>query len=344
MKKWWAGLADEHYWMEITERNDLGADLHAPLADELGKQNASYALVREAEDGDIVFHLDKHREAIVAHSVVRGPAWEDQIVWGARGASARVQNVTPYARPGLRRALQHFTPLAEPVLLQTVRELEATVFSIRDRLREEHGDPLYFPFAPYKGQALRPIQGYMVKFPKELVSLLRLPAPSSSPERIIEPPEEELSPGVAYRRADEKVAVSVANPMPCDPALIERALHGHRVTQNALADALIEAGLEPLSPSGRDPDWDIAWRRNGVLYIAEVKSLTAANEERQLRLGLGQVLRYRQRASDPNAVAVLVTERKPSDESWLWLCEELKVLLVWPDTWGRLCKETSSPS
>ena len=78
MKKWWAGFAGEHYWMEITKRNDLGADLNAPLADEKGKQNANYALVREAEDGDIVFHLDKHREAIVAHSVVRGPAWEDQ--------------------------------------------------------------------------------------------------------------------------------------------------------------------------------------------------------------------------------------------------------------------------
>jgi hypothetical protein len=41
----------------------------------------------------IVFHLDKHREAVVAHSVVRGPAWEDQVVWGARGARARGHNV-----------------------------------------------------------------------------------------------------------------------------------------------------------------------------------------------------------------------------------------------------------
>ncbi len=333
-------MAGEHYWMEITERNDLGADLNAPLADEKGKQNANYALVREAEDGDIVFHLDKDREAIVAHSVVRGPAWEDQVVWGARGASARGHNVTPYARPGLRRALQHYTPLVEPVSLQAVRELESKVFSIRDRLRKEHGDPLYFPFAPYKGQALRPFQGYMVKFPKDLVALLRLPAPPPAPERIPAQPEGEASPGAAYRRADEEVAVSVADPMPRDPALIERGLRGHRVTQNALADALIQVGLEPLSPSSRDPDWDIAWRRDGTLYIAEVKSLTASNEERQLRLGLGQVLRYRQRASDPRPVAVLVTERRPTDESWLRLCEQLQVQLVWPETWGRLLPGT----
>ena len=124
--------------------------------------------------------------------------------------------------------------------------------------------------------------------------------------------------------------------MPRDPALIERGLRGHRVTQNALAEALTQVGLEPLSPASGDPDWDIAWHCEGRLYIAEVKSLTASNEERQLRLGLGQVLRYRQRATYARPVAVLVTERKPKDESWLLLCEHLQVQLVWPETWGRL--------
>lgn len=326
--------------MEITERIDLGADLNAPLTDENGNQNANYALVGEAKDGDIVFHLDKNREAIVAHSVIRGPVWEDQVVWGARGASARGHNVTPYARPGMRRALQHYSPLAEAVSLQAVRELEPEVIAIRDRLRVEHGRPLYFPFAPYKGQGLRPFQGYMVKFPRDLVALLRLPELPPAPEEIAGHPERVTSTGAAYRRADEDVAVSVAEPMPRDPALTERGLRGHRATQNALADALVEAGIEPLSPSSRDPDWDIAWRQDRTLYIAEVKSLTASNEERQLRLGLGQVLRYRQRASDPGSVAVLVAERRPTDESWLRLCEQLQVQLVWPATWGRLLHGT----
>ena len=336
MKRWWAGLYSEHYWMEITERKDLGADLNAPLADEAGKLSPNYALVREANDGDIVFHLDKHRGAIVAHSVVRGPAWEDQVVWGARGASARGQNVAPYVRPGLRRSLQYYSPLAKPTSLQAVRELEAEIFSIRDRLRKEHGDPLYFPFAPYKGQSLRPFQGYMVKFPKDLVTLLGLPMPRRAPENVPDQPEGELSPGAEYRPADTEVAVSVANPMTYDPALVERGLRGHRVTQNALADALKRVGLVPLSPSSHDPDWDVAWRRDGKLYVAEVKSLTDSNEERQLRLGLGQVLRYRQRVADPNPVAVLVTERKPTDVSWLQLCKQLQIHLVWPETWGVL--------
>lgn len=70
-----------------------------------------------------------------------------------------------------------------------------------------------------------------------------------------------------------------------------------------------------------------------MLFVAEVKSVTASNEEKQLRLGLGQVLRYRQAletAESRFVVAVLVSERSPSTRSWLKLCEALNVKLVWP--------------
>jgi hypothetical protein len=67
--------------------------------------------------------------------------------------------------------------------------------------------------------------------------------------------------------------------------------------------------------------------------VAEVKSLTEANEERQLRLGLGQVLRYRHllAARGRSTRAVLMLERRPVDESWLDLCRELQVIVVWPE-------------
>ena len=176
----------------------------------------------------------------------------------------------------------------------------------------------------------------MVKFPRELVELLGLPTPSVAPDSAFPQQKDEVSPGTLYRRANEEVAVSLTDPMPHDPGLTERALRGHRVTQNSLADAILQAGMEPLSPSNKDPDWDVAWWMEETLYVAEVKSVTSTNEERQLRLGLGQVLRYRQGASGPSVVAVLVAERRPSDESWIGLCEELQVELVWPETWKRL--------
>ena len=65
--------------------------------------------------------------------------------------------------------------------------------------------------------------------------------------------------------------------------------------------------------------------------MAEVKSITAENEEHQPRLGLGQVLRYRQRLSalgHDRVVAVLVPERQPRDPSWRELCQEFGVVLL----------------
>lgn len=66
--------------------------------------------------------------------------------------------------------------------------------------------------------------------------------------------------------------------------------------------------------------------------MAEVKSLTRRNEEQQLRLGLGQVPRYRNLLSTPKQQvrAVLALERQPSDSRWMTLCDDHDVRLVWP--------------
>jgi hypothetical protein len=88
-----------------------------------------------------------------------------------------------------------------------------------------------------------------------------------------------------------------------------------------------------------EPDFDIAWKLHGVAYVGEVKSITSSNEERQLRLGLGQVLRYRNILSRQlrcQVRAVLIPERIPSDESWSRLCNELDVQLVAPPKFETL--------
>lgn len=73
----------------------------------------------------------------------------------------------------------------------------------------------------------------------------------------------------------------------------EGAGGGNAATQNELADKLRASGVEPRSPRPDEPNFDLAWESNGRVFVAEVKSITPRNEERQLRLGLGQVLRYR---------------------------------------------------
>lgn len=129
------------------------------------------------------------------------------------------------------------------------------------------------------------------------------------------------------------------DPFPVDPDVIDRGNQGHASTQDALAAFLRENGIEPRSPIAGEPKVDLGWTLNDRLWIAEVKSITVSNEETQLRLGLGQVLRYRHELASKmgqKVVAVLVAEREPTDASWLALCESLAVILVSPASFHRL--------
>jgi len=85
-----------------------------------------------------------------------------------------------------------------------------------------------------------------------------------------------------------------------------------------------------MSPTSSDPQFDVACRAGETTLVAEVRSLTILNEERQLRLGLGQVPRYAHLMSGRGATPVpaLVVERPPADASWNDLCAALGVLLT----------------
>jgi len=122
-----------------------------------------------------------------------------------------------------------------------------------------------------------------------------------------------------------------------DPDLAGRGLHAHNVTQNALAEAVRRAGFPPRRPKPEEPQYDLAWETHEVVWVAEVKSLTSANEEKQLRLALGQVLRYRQLldAGGRHVRALIATEVRPMDDRWLDLCSAEQVVLVWNGAFDR---------
>ena len=123
-----------------------------------------------------------------------------------------------------------------------------------------------------------------------------------------------------------------------DPDKVDRGKQAHADTQDALAAHLRSCGIEPRSSEGDEPEYDLAWQHDGVVYVAEIKSTTPENEEKQLRLGLGQVLRYRHQLGGGahQVVAVLVPERDPTDDSWSELCQSLGVVLVWPGEFASL--------
>jgi hypothetical protein len=145
--------------------------------------------------------------------------------------------------------------------------------------------------------------------------------------------ERSASPGLGapYRQVPVIELSRNRDPFSVDPALAERGLRGHTDTQNELASVLDNAGIEPRRGLPPGPNFDLAWQKDGTVFVAEVKSITAENEEHQLRVGLGQVLRYRQQLfalGHHRVVAVLVPERQPRDPSWRELCQEVEVVLL----------------
>jgi len=336
---WWSSRPGESFWMEVTGRNDLGSDLRAPLTNENDKPFWSYSLLRLVKAGDVILHYQREEGAIVALSRASGTQWTDNILWGARGSSARDAGIQPHTRAGVYVGLEAFRYLADSISLGDIRAQRDRLERAVESLKADAGPPLYFPFEFSRKRDLRPIQGYLFKIPALFIEMFE-----KLKEEIAamhEPREHQLEPlGPApYRRANEAGSVAQSDPFSVDPAIKERALRSHAATQNALADLLTSRGLCPFSSLGDQPNFDIAWEQGDTLWVAEVKSLTVENEEKQLRLGLGQILRYRQLCSQQRRTrAALIIERAPRDKTWITLCTSLGVVLAWPDEWDRQLK------
>lgn len=338
MHRWWEGRGNERFWLEITDRKDLGVDLRAPQFGDEDRDVWTYSLVREVQDGDIVFHYWKPQRAIWAWSRAAGTWWEEDIVWSSM--TSKDAGTPAYQRPGWRIGLTDFMELESPITLDDIRADEPALRALASALEASVGSPTYFPIAFSELRPARMQQAYLTKLPASVVShftslaVAEGEADSSSPDiPLSETTDPGLSMGVPYRQADEEAATSSRDPFSVDPAIVERGIRAHAATQNALADWVEKAGLDPRSPLPHEPNFDLAWWQGDTAWVVEVKSLTISNEEKQLRLGLGQVLRYRQLfASTGPAVAVLAVEREPTDPTWDGLCKELEVRLVWPDS------------
>jgi hypothetical protein len=310
-----------------------------------GQRSPGYSLLWWVEPGDVVFHYDRNRRAIVAWSRAVGRVVEAPITWLSHRAQTRRRVGQPRSQPGWWLDLAGPFDV-EPVTLGELRERGPAIREALDRLRSRENGALYFPFLFYRDRELRPMQPYLNKLPASVVSAVptlagaALVAASSEPlvgrtlfGRVVEAGDEGL--GAAYRMATAS-PLAQREPYAVDPASVERGVAGHADTQNALAAAVETAGLAPRSPRGDEPDFDLAWQREGTVFVAEIKSTTPANEERQLRLGLGQVLRYRALLSrrHRDVRAALIPEREPADASWPELCRELNVVLAWPETFA----------
>lgn len=122
--------------------------------------------------------------------------------------------------------------------------------------------------------------------------------------------------GVAYRPAGSNPPDAEELPEHLvDLANLDRATKRHMDLQDRLATTLRDLGIEPLSPGGWQPQFDVAFEHAGKRFVVEVKSGDPVSAQ-QLRLGTGQLLEYSYllRSENPDDVqAVLLIESEPPD-------------------------------
>jgi hypothetical protein len=165
---WWANDPKERFWLEATDRPDIGNDLRAPYFDASGRPNWSYDLFLKASPGDVVFHYDAKDRAITSFSKIGSGHEPLTIEWAARGSYARERGAAPQGQPGYRVPLYDHTALPVPLTLAAIRAAQDRVVAAKSDLERNHGNPSYFPFVVQSG-ALRPLQGYSFKLPAAFV-------------------------------------------------------------------------------------------------------------------------------------------------------------------------------
>lgn len=341
-ERWWDGEPGEIFWMEITDRDDLGSDLNAPERTETGREYWSYRFVREVREGDVVLHYRARPvNAITAWSRATGEPYRDEVFWGAHGQARGRGPVAPYWRPGWRRPLDGPYELSQPVTAAFLNRIRPNVVRVLQEVDAAHPKQrVYAPFVEYGGRELRAFQGYLTKVPRALIELVpelaevARVAEETGPRRVAPAPAAGRSTlGSDYREAKPDARTARRQPFSVDPDLVDRALQAHARTQEALAVALREAGKVPRSPAPGEPVFDLAWEDDEAVCVAEIKSLNGTNDEKQLRLALGQVLRYGHllRAKGRPVRCFIAVESRPADASWLDLCSALGITLLWPD-------------
>ncbi|MGX4688282.1 hypothetical protein [Streptomyces sp. JNUCC 63] len=134
-----------------------------------------------------------------------------------------------------------------------------------------------------------------------------------------------LRPQRVGRRTSEALAV--------DLSLLDKSTAAHELTVGMLIAHLGDQGVEVRAHARNAPRFDAGWSRGTDLFVAEVKSLTGASEDQQIRLGMGQVLDYTHqlRTAHPSRRIhpVLVLEKPPSDARWTSLARSVGVRLTW---------------
>lgn len=213
---WWDADPTERYWMEITDRTNLGDDLLAPKVDDRGHPYWSYNLVNQVREGDIVLHWHRNlmgSPAIVAWSRAVGVPRSTAIQWQSHASSGRKDQEVA-EEPAWAMGLSDYTPFLRPVTLSDFRDMEGDLREVNEGLKERYDAPLYLPFAFSDKRPLRAAQGYLVKFPKDYLDVSELMDPVPREEELGNRPpsprrEDPSSAGTTRHVTDPRIRTAI---------------------------------------------------------------------------------------------------------------------------------------
>ena len=69
---WWSADPRQRFWLEITDRRDVGVDPHCPQRGSDGKRSSGFSLIWWVSLGDIVFHYSLAEDGIMSRPSGRG--------------------------------------------------------------------------------------------------------------------------------------------------------------------------------------------------------------------------------------------------------------------------------
>lgn len=220
INEWWTDDPAQKYWMEITDRKDVGGDLRAPQVADDGKPEWGYELVRYVRPDDVVLHwrASPGRRALIGYSRVAGFAYEGIWTWRSKGTSGRARTGPEVDEPAWMAPLADLTLFPVPLAREQLQTYRADVLDLQARLTEAYGGAgLYLPFYDYGARELRATQAYLAKFPAQLLTLFRLDTvPNAQEARGAVEPSRHSRRGSGYlsdvklKRVVERHAVAMA--------------------------------------------------------------------------------------------------------------------------------------
>ena len=169
-KYWWDGNPEEKYWMENTDRSDIGSNLKAPQKSDTGKNFWGYNFLKLMKPGDVVLHYDANLKSITHFSIVESQYSENEIEWKARGSYARERGSQKKMVPSYQVPLMQLTKLDRPISIETV---EAKRVAIQEGYNEITGSR-YAPFDNAEKRKIGAFQTYISKFPKFMIEIFNI--------------------------------------------------------------------------------------------------------------------------------------------------------------------------